>query len=114
MNLNILAYGIFIGIAAYIIIVIGYICYKNGNVYVLSLMPGHKDLCLRINRILLVGYYLLNIGYAATTLIGWKTISSLTELVEVTVQNTAVIMTILSLLHYLNIFLLANYAKKLI
>lgn len=113
MNLNIIAYGIFMAIVAYIIIVVGHICYRNGNIYVLSLIPGHEDLCIRINKILLVGYYLINIGYSAMTLISWQTINSLPQLVEMIAIKTAIIISILSVLHYTNILLLTNYAKKL-
>jgi len=114
MNLNIIAYGIFMLIVAYIIIVVGRICYRNGNIYVLSLIPGHEDLCLRINKILLMGYYLVNIGYAAMTLVSWQTIINLPQLVELIAVKTAIIICILSVLHYTNIFVLNAYAKKLI
>ncbi|MFD2601329.1 hypothetical protein [Flavobacterium suzhouense] len=114
MNLNIFAYGIFITIVVYIIIIVGQICYRNGNVYVLSLIPGHEDLCVRINKILLVGYYLINIGYAAMTLISWQTIVSVPQLIEMIATKTATIICILSVLHYTNIFVLTNYVKKLI
>ena len=114
MNFNLIAYSIFLAITAYIIVVIGQICYRNGNVYVLSLLPGHEDLCVRINKILLVGYYLVNIGYAATTLISWQAIASFGELVEVLAFRTSCIVLILSALHYLNLFIITNYVKKLI
>jgi hypothetical protein len=114
MNYNLIAYGIFMLIVAYIIIVVGHICYRNGNIYVLSLIPGHDDLCIRINKILLMGYYLVNIGYAAMTLINWHTINSLPQLVEMIAFKTAIIISILCVLHYTNIFVLTNYVKKLI
>jgi len=114
MNYNLIAYGIFMVIVAYIIIVVGHICYRNGNIYVLSLIPGHEDLCIRINKILLVGYYLVNIGYAAMTLISWETIISFSQLIEMIALKTAIIISILCVLHYTNLFVLTNYVKKLI
>lgn len=114
MNLNLLAYCIFLAIVVYIIVVIGRICYRNGNVYVLSLMPGHEDLCIRINRMLLIGYYLINIGYAATTLIRWRTITTYAQLVDMTASALAIIICMLAVLHYLNIYILTKYIQKLI
>jgi len=113
-NYNIWAYGIFMIVIVYVIFVVGHICYRNGNIYVLNLIPGNEDLCLRINKILLLAYYLVNIGYAAMTLISWKIIISMPELVEMIASKIAVIIFILSVLHFTNIFVLANYAKKLI
>lgn len=114
MNYNLTAYGIFMIIIAYIILVVGNICYRNRNIYVLSLVPGHEELCIRINKMLLIGYYLVNIGYAATTLISWQTITTISQLIELIAFKSAIIITILSVLHYTNIYVLTNYVKKLI
>jgi len=114
MNLNILAYSIFILITTYIIIIVGKICYRNGNVFVLELIPNHEQLCQQINKMLLIGYYLINIGYCAMTLISWSTITNFTELIAIISSKTAIIVGILAVLHYLNIFFLTNYVQKLI
>lgn len=114
MNLNILGYVIFLVITTYIIIVVGKICYRNGNIYVLELIPDHEELCQQINKILLIGYYLINIGYCAMTLIRWSAIISITDLIAIISSKTAIIVAILALLHYLNIFILTNYIQKLI
>ncbi|MFP9113815.1 hypothetical protein ACLI1A_07715 [Flavobacterium sp. RHBU_3] len=114
MNLNLLAYCIFLFSTVYIIVVIGRICYRNGNTYVLSLIPGHQELCLRINRILLTGYYLVNIGYAATTLSNWKQIHTVTDLTVTLSSRIGYIILLLAILHYTNLFILTRYLKKLI
>ncbi|MFL9845261.1 hypothetical protein [Flavobacterium rhizosphaerae] len=114
MNLNLIAYCLFLIVIIYIIVVVGSICYRNGNIYVLSLMPGHKELCTRINKILLAGYYLINIGYAATTLVHWKKIFTATQLAETLAVKIAMIVLILAIMHYLNLVLITRYIKKLI
>lgn len=114
MNLNILGYIIFLLITTYIIIVVGKTCYRNGNIFVLELIPNHKELCRQINKILLISYYLINIGYCAMTLISWSTITDSTELVAIIASKTSIIVGILAVLHYLNIFILTNYIQKLI
>ena len=114
MNYNIIAYLIFFLLIAFIVIKVGLICYDNGNIFVAELIPNHVELCQQINKVLLVAYYLLNLGYSAMTLIFWETISSLQMLVEVLALKSAIIIGLLSLLHYLNIFILTNYIQKLI
>ena len=114
MNYNLIGYGVFTLIIVFIIVVVGKICYKNGNIFVASLIPDHLALCQQINKILLVGYYLVNIGYASMTLASGEHIISLARLVEVIAFKTAVIVCILSVLHYLNIFILTTSIQKLI
>ena len=114
MNYNITAYFIFIIIIVFIIVVVGKMCYRNGNIFVAELIPDHLELCKQINKTLLVGYYLVNIGYATMTLASWETIKSLNQLIEVMAINISIIISILSVLHYLNIIILTTSIQKLI
>jgi hypothetical protein len=114
MNLNIIGYIIYLAITTFIIVKVGKICYQNGNIYVAQLIPDHMDLCQKTNHILLVAYYLLNIGYCAMTLISWEKILSVDQLVEVIALKSAIIICSISVLHYLNIFILTKYIQKLI
>lgn len=114
MNLNIIGYLIYILITSYIIVIVGKICYKNGNIYVAQLLPDHEDLCHKTNQILLVGYYLLNLGYCSMTLISWEKILSINQLIEVIAIKSAIIICSISILHYINIYILTKYIQKLI
>jgi len=114
MNLNLIAYLIYFLITILIIVKVGKICYNNGNIYVSQLIPNHEDLCLKINQLLLVGYYLLNIGYCAMTIISWENIETLAELTEVITSKLALIIITIAILHYINVILLTNYIKKII
>ncbi len=114
MSYNLIGYSIFISIIIFIIVVVGKICYRNGNIFVASLIPDHLELCLQINKTLLIGYYLVNIGYSAMTLSNWELIDSLEQLIEVIAFKIAIIISILSGLHYMNIIILTTSIQKLI
>jgi hypothetical protein len=114
MNLNIIGYAIYLCITGVIILKVGRICYNNGNIFVSALIPDHKDLCHKANQILLLGYYLLNIGYCAMTLISWEKILSHQQLIEVISIKSAIIIGIIAIMHYFNIFILTKYIQKLI
>ncbi|WP_396194803.1 hypothetical protein [Flavobacterium sp.] len=114
MNLNILGYAIYLLITIFIIVKVGRICYQNGNIYVAQLIPDHMDLCHKINQVLLLGYYLLNIGYCAMTLISWEKIITFNQLIEVIAFKSAIIIGTIAFMHYGNIFVLTKYIQKLI
>ncbi|MFM2213562.1 MAG: hypothetical protein RL427_825 [Bacteroidota bacterium] len=114
MNLNIIGYAIYLLITTIIIVNVGKVCYRNGNIYVAQLIPEHLDLCHKTNQILLVGYYLLNLGYCAMTLISWEQLYSFQQLIEVIAVKSATIIGTIALMHYFNIFILTKYIQKLI
>jgi len=111
-NLNLVGYTIFIGLMVFIIVVVGKICYRNGNVFVAELIPGHLELCRQINRALLIGYYLVNIGYCAVNLSFWQHINSMSMLIEVISIKMGGIILMLSVLHYLNIYVIHYLHRK--
>lgn len=114
MNYNIIGYLLFLTMISFIVVKVGRICYENGNIFVAELIPNHTELCQQINKILLVAYYLVNIGYSAMTLILWQKIISLEMLIEVFAWKAAIIISLLSALHYCNIYFLTHYVQKLI
>jgi len=114
MSYNLIGYGIFITVIVLIIVIVGKICYRNGNIFVGALIPDHLDLCQQINKTLLICYYLVNIGYCVMTLATWEMITSPLQLIEILVMKVAIIICLLSVLHYINIFLLTNAIHKLI
>ena len=88
------------------------ICYRNGNIFVTHLVPDDKEFCLRVNNILLVGYYLINIGYAVITLSEWITINTVGQMIESIAKKTAIIICILAILHYFNLFWITKFIKN--
>ena len=114
MNLNIIGYLIYLSLTSIIIIKVGKLCYDNGNIFVSQLIPNHEELCHQINKMLLIGYYLLNLGYCAMTIISWEKIQTINQLIEIIATKSALIILTIGFMHYINIILLTKYIKKLI
>src|SRR5690606_35450180 len=114
MDHNLVGYAIYLTITIVIIWKVGNICYQNGNVFVAEFAPGQEELCKRLNKLLLVGYYLLNIGYCLIPIVGWVTITSNVELVEAIAIKSSVIICIIAVMHYFNIIMIRRYIQKII
>jgi len=100
--MNVLAYAIYLLITYLITVHVGLIFYRNGRIYILKLLPGNEHLVWLINKILLVGYYLINLGYAALMLQTWKTVHSFTGMFLSVFTMTGKIMLILAIIHFIN------------
>ena len=114
MNLNLLAHGIYLLTTFIVVIRVGRICFTHGNQFIIHLVPDNHDMCSRINRLLLLGYYLMNLGLVAISLIFWNTIFSLQQLFELLAVRIGLTLIIIAIMHYLNLFWLVNFLKKLI
>lgn len=100
--MNILAYILYLFITYFITVHVGLIFYRNGRLYILRLLHGEEKLTDFINRILLTGYYLLNLGYAALMIRSWKTVTGWTDLAASLASMTGKIMLTLAVIHFLN------------
>jgi hypothetical protein len=109
---NIISYILFLAISSYITVDVGRRCYHAGKYY-LEYLIHDSDVCRTINKILLGCYYLLNLGYIAVSLTSWDRVGSIEEIITVTVIRIGNILLILSVLHYMNIFVLYFLRKNL-
>ena len=115
MAYNIVAYGFYLSLSIIVILKVGQICYQNGLSMMQILLEDQPRFCFKVNRTLLLGYYLLNIGYVLLTLISWKPINSMTVLMESVCFKVSLIVLIIAVLHYINLIvvriLIKNFLK---
>lgn len=90
---------------------VGWMFYTYGEVFLLNLFQHNISLVKSINNLLLIGYYLVNIGYAIITLAYWETVSSIPQILNTLSEHLGMIIIGLALLHYNNVLLL-NYLVK--
>lgn len=113
--MNTAAYLIYLFITYLITVHVGLLFFRNGRLYILGLL--HQDIRLTdfINRLLLTGYYLLNLGYAALMIRFWTTITTWMDLLISVVNMTGRITLTLAVMHFLNmsvILLLSQYHRS--
>lgn len=111
LSYNLIAYLIYLTLTFFITIRVGWFCYKNGAIYIYELI-GKTALADGLNKLFLVGYYLLNLGYLATSILAWNEISSLLEMINILSIKIGGIVLILGLLHYFNMYIIARFGKQ--
>ena len=109
--MNTFAYLVYFLITYIIVVHVGFSFYRNGRIFILLLLQDEKMTDF-INRILLTGYYLLNLGYAAVMIHSWKTILTWTDLVTTVGNRIGVILVTLSLIHYCNMAVILLISRR--
>ncbi len=112
MNTIILTYTLYLLISCGITIWVAQTLFKNGKIFLLDIFQGNKELASSVNNLLLVGFYLVNLGYAVYTLQVTGTINNTREMLEVLSIKIGLLILILGCMHFLNIFLFFNLRKK--
>lgn len=113
-NYNVIAYAVYLPTIILITIWVAHTLYKNGSLFLIDIFHGNSELASSVNKLLLTGFYLINIGYAAYTLRISTTISDTQLLIEMLSKKLGTIILILGCMHYFNLFIFYKLRKRAI
>jgi len=91
---------------------VGRTLFRNGRIFLRDIFHGNLELAESVDKLLLVGYYLVNIGYAVRAMIISISISDNRQLMEVLSQKIGVIVLILGAMHFFNLFIFFKLRKR--
>jgi len=114
MNYFILTYAIYILASIALTVWVARVLFKNGRIFLVDIFHGNTELADSVNKLLVVGFYLINIGYMSLALEEAGLINNPQEVVEVLSHKLGKIILILGSMHFLNLiifFKLRNKAK---
>ena len=112
MNYNILSYFIYGCITVYIIYWVGKLFHRSGRIFILRLFHENESMADTTNNILLIAYYLFNIGYSVVQFSFWEKVSGIESMIASVAMKTGVLVTILAITHYFNLYLIYFLSKK--
>ena len=86
--------------------------YRSGRVFLLDAFHGNADLADSVNHLLVVGFYLINIGYIALALKTTSALATFREAIELESTKIGVVLLILGAMHFFNVLVLAKMRKR--
>jgi hypothetical protein len=86
--------------------------FRNGKIFLVDIFHGNKELADSVNNLLLIGFYLINIGYAVYTLREAYGIANMQEVMERLSLKVGTIILILGFMHFFNLFIFFKLRNK--
>ena len=112
MNYNIITYCFYFLILLFVVLYVGGVLFKNGRPFLINTFSGNIILADAVNKFLLVGYYLVNIGYTIIFLKIEIRIDSPLKMVDVLSEKVGAIVLTLGIMHCINIISLVSIGKN--
>jgi hypothetical protein len=116
MNYFILTYTAYLTVSILLTIWVAKVLFNNGRIFLVDIFHGNAPLADSVNKLLVVGFYLINIGYMCLVLKETNTIKNTQEVIEVLSYKIGTIILILGAMHFFNVvvfFKLRNKAQLL-
>jgi hypothetical protein len=86
--------------------------HKNGRVFLLEAFKGKEDMADSVNHLLVVGFYLINIGFILLFLRFGTKPETVVEGIEYIATKLGVVLLVLGAMHFFNIFNFDRMRKK--
>jgi hypothetical protein len=85
---------------------------KNGRVFLINSFASDERLADSINHLLVVGFYLINMGYVTLALkLGVKPVTT-QEAIEFLSTKVGLVLLVLGAMHFFNVFVIAKWGKR--
>ena len=107
MNLT-TTYWCYLGMSLGVTVWVGYTLHARGRIFLHDIFQRDDKLTDAVNDLLLVGFYLVNLGYVTLALRYGSKPSSLEESIEFLATKMGLVLLILAVLHFLNLYIFAN------
>jgi hypothetical protein len=102
MSYIITTYSLYLVLTVTLTIWVARTLFRNGKVFLVDIFHGNTALANSGNNLLLVGFYLVNIGYAVRTLSITENITDTRQLIEILSIKVGAIILILGVMHFFN------------
>ena len=89
--------------------------YRNGRVFLVSAFSDNEELADSVNHLLVVGFYLINIGYITLALrfrFGQQLPANIHEMLEFLSTKVGLVLVVLGALHLLNIYIFERLRRQ--
>ena len=112
MNHTVLAYLLYLPISLAMTIWVARTLHRNGRVFVVAAFRGNEVMGDAVNRLLVVGFYLINIGFIAFALRYGTKPRDAQEMLEFLSTKLGVVLLVLGAMHFFNMFNFDKMRRK--
>jgi hypothetical protein len=112
MNYTILAYSIYMPVTVVLTVWVARTLFTNGRLFLVDIFHGNEPLADSVNKLLVVGFYLVNIGYAVYTLQILEQVVTIQSVIERLSLKIGAIILILGGMHFFNLFVFFKLRSK--
>jgi hypothetical protein len=112
MNYTVLAYSFYLPISVAMTMWVARTLHRNGRVFLVAAFRGNEAMGDSVNHLLVVGFYLINLGFIAAALRYGTKPHNLQEMVEFLSTKLGIVLLVLGGMHFFNLFNFDKMRRK--
>lgn len=109
---KVVTYLVYVGLSALLTIWVAQTLHRNGRVFLVDVFRGNEALADSWNHLLVVGFYLINLGYVSLALKTADTIESAQRSIEVLSWKVGLVLCVLGVMHFINLVTFSSIRRR--
>ena len=111
MDVVVWTYGAYLVVSASLMAWVARTLFKNGRVFLVDVLRGDEALADSINRLLVAGFYLINLGYISLALrVGYE-LTTAREAIEALSGKIGCALLVLGFMHFFDLLVLSRMRR---
>jgi hypothetical protein len=106
------SYVVYLAISIGVTVWVARTLHKNGRVFLIDAFRGNVELAGSVNHLLVVGFYLINVGYVVQGLSTDGDVGTLRAAMELVSDKLGTILLVLGGLHFFNIYVFHRLRQR--
>src|SRR5215204_5766382 len=108
------SYVIYLSISVALTIWVARTLHRNGRVFLVDAFHGNEQLADSVNHLLVVGFYLINIGFVTLALKYGMAAATAQEAIETLSTKVGIVLLVLGFMHFFNLAVFNTMRKNAI
>ena len=112
MDVVVYTYFAYIFLSVFLTIWVAKTLHKSGRVFLVEVFSGDESLADSVNHLLVVGFYLINLGYISLALKIGDQIANTREGIEALSWKIGLVLLVLGAMHFFNLFIFNRIHRR--
>lgn len=112
MNETVITYGLYLALAVAMTIWVARTLHKSGRIFLVECFHGNEELADSVNHLLVVGFYLINIGFVSLYLKTTEIVAGTQGVFETLSGKMGVVLLVLGGMHFFNLLVFTKMRKR--
>ncbi|WP_328480105.1 hypothetical protein OHS71_16230 [Streptomyces sp. NBC_00377] len=112
MDRTVIAYVVYLVISIGLTVWVARTLSHHGRIFLADVLQGNERLADAVNHLLVVGFYLVNLGFVALYLSGDDTIEDTRGIFEALSTKLGVVLLVLGAMHLANVYVLNRIRRR--
>ncbi|MFI5683623.1 hypothetical protein [Streptomyces sp. NPDC051636] len=112
MDRTVITYVIYLVVSIALTIWVARTLSRNGRVFLADVLRGNEKLADAVNHLLVVGFYLVNLGFVALYLSDDETVGDTRGIFEALSTKVGVVLLVLGVMHLGNVYVLNRIRRR--